>query len=211
MKCFKIKCKEHHPDIATWISGILLGSLGSPAAIPLLSGTVSVDHLPTVNTGLLLEDRQSHMLSTLQFKEDTFKYIRVDNSVKDSPDSFKAAEPGFCDVLKRASVETRGETLWLTAERLDDTSSALLVLDAGRGNADYLDYEVSGCQVFQSLGGRNPVLLVALAPGQKITAVRSNWRWLNLFGFKLRKTIETIEVLYDGENIELTIKAAGRD
>lgn len=192
--------------MATWIGGMFFASLGSPAAIPLLSQTVTSEHFPTVKEGLFLEDRQSHMLSALQYESGQFRftYVRVDNSVRNDPSGYEAGQRGYSDVLKRASVEMRGEKVWLTQERAGDEVRALVVLDAERGNADFLDYETNGCLVYQRVEGENQVILVAMAPGEKITAVRSNWRWLNLLGFRSRKTMERIDITFDGMNISLS-------
>lgn len=206
MKCFRVTCNEHHPSMSTWLAGGLLASIGSPLALPLLKGKMEVDNLPTAKAGLFLEDMGAYMLTRLRLAPwpDSINTI-VDTTVKQRPDCFECGEPGYSPVLKRASVEMRDGKPCLTPEHADDENRALIVLNAGRGNRNCLNYMVGGAQVFQTVEGLDPIILAALSPGEKIVAVRSNWRWQNLFGLKSRKTMEQIEICFDGENIQVII------
>lgn len=207
MKCFRVACNKHHPNLATWLTGGLLASLSSPLAIPLLSGRVEVENLPTESQGLFLENRGSHMVTCLHLAPwpDSI-YALVDATVKQIPDCFEAGKPGYSAILKRASVETREGRVYLVPEHSEDKADqnkALVLIDAGRGGGDYLSYEVGDAKVFHSIEARDPIILAAISPGEKVVAIRSNWRWQNLIGFKSRKIIEQIDIGFDGENIQV--------
>ena len=208
MKCFRVACNEHHPNMATWLAGGFLATLGSPLAVPLLSGNVYVENLPTANRGLFLEDRGSYMVTCLHLAPwPDSVYALVDATVKQMPEGFEVGEPGYSSVLKRASVEIKKGRAYLIPEQAkdaDDQNKALILLNAGRGKADYLNYDVGDALVIQRIEGREPIILAALSPRAKIVAVRSNWRWQNMFGIKKRKTIEQRDICVDGENIQVS-------
>lgn len=193
--------------MATWLAGGFLATLGSPLAIPLLSGKVAVENLPTANQGLFLEDRGSYMVTCLQLAPwpDSI-YALVDATVKHIPDCFEAGKPGYSSILKRASIEIKEGRVCLIPEHSENTADqnkALVLIDAGRGSGDYLNYQVGDAKVFHSIEGRDPIILAAISPGEKIVAVRSNWRWQNMLGIKSRKIIEQIDIGFDGENIQV--------
>ncbi len=207
MKCFRVACNEHHPNMATWLAGGFLATLGSPLAIPLLSGNIDVENLPTANQGLFLEDRGSYMVTCLRLAPwpDSINAL-VDASVKQIPECFELGKPGYSSILKRASVENREGRVYLIPEHSEDTADqnkALVLINVGRGSGDYLNYQVGDAKVFHSIEGREPIILAAISPGEKIVAVRSNWRWQNMLGIKSRKIIEQIDIGFDGENIQV--------
>lgn len=207
MKCFRVACNEHHPNMATWLAGGMLASLGSPLAIPLLSGNVDVENLPTANQGLFLEDRGPYMVTCLRLAPwpDTINAL-VDATVKQIPHCFELGKPGYSSILKRASIEIKEGRVCLIPEHSEDTADqtkALVLINAGRGSADYLTYDVGNAKVFHSIDGRDPIILAAISAGEKIVAIRSNWRWQNMLGIKSRKIIEQIDIGFDGENIQV--------
>ena len=207
MKCFRVACNEHHPNMATWLAGGFLASLGSPLAIPLLSGKVDVENLPTANQGLFLEDRGSYMVTCLHLAPwpDTSNAL-VEATVKQIPECFELGKTGYSSILKRASIEIREGRVYLIPELSEDTADqikALVLINAGRGSGDYLSYDIGDAKVFHRIEGRDPIILAAISPGEKIVAVRSNWRWQNMLGIKSRKIIEQIDIGFDGENIQV--------
>jgi hypothetical protein len=175
----------------------------------MLRGDVRIEHLPTATCGFYLQGGKDWTSTCLRWAPypDTV-HIAVDTSVRQSP-GFRDVAPGYYPILERASVGNRDGKIVLVPEKPDDAEKALVNLNAGLGQAEFVDYRLNGAIVVKDIDEQGHHKLVMVSPGQTIVAVRSTGRWWNFLGFKSRKTIEEIHISYDGEGISMACTAAG--